>query len=407
MAGVLTQQPRAAGTATGADRTLATRPVGTCGFAAVAIASLGGPLALAALMGPGLLGDAGGSAGFVALSGLLVSLAPLAIWLRFSQRMHSSAGLTGFVEAAAGRRVALVHAGIWTVSYLLYLVYTTVQIVYDLLPAVVPGARGAQSALTILLPVALIAVMAAGRTATLVALGVVAAGQLVLAGWLDGVSIAHLNAPASTFAPGADLQPVAKAGAQASLLYVCGSLPLFLGGELARPRRTITRVLPGAVALAGVVVVAAMAPLAAAPGLSRTAIPGMTVMEQFAGAGPARAVGIGVMASIAAVMLCEYLALTRLGRAVSPWSSRTLTAGIGVVMLAATPIILADPQGAYDTLLEPSMVALWLSQLIVFACYPRFARRAGRRLWPAVALSSVACAWALYALWLAGTSTSS
>jgi LuxR family transcriptional regulator, maltose regulon positive regulatory protein len=36
-------------------------------------------------------------------------------------------------------RVALVQAGLWIVSYLLYLLYTTVQIVYDTLPAVLPG----------------------------------------------------------------------------------------------------------------------------------------------------------------------------------------------------------------------------------------------------------------------------
>ena len=60
------------------------------------------------------------------------------------------------------------------------------------------------------------------------------------------------------------------------------------------------------------VIVLAVAPLAAAPGLLHTDIPGVSVAQQFAGAGLARAIGIGVAVSIAGVILCEYLALTRL-----------------------------------------------------------------------------------------------
>ncbi len=42
--------------------------------------------------------------------------------------------------------------------------------------------------------------MIAGRTAALLVLGLVAGGQLVLAGILDGVTVAHVSTPASTFA---------------------------------------------------------------------------------------------------------------------------------------------------------------------------------------------------------------
>ena len=41
--------------------------------------------------------------------------------------------------------------------------------------------------------------MIAGRAATLIVLGVVAAGQLALAGILDGVTLAHLSTPTSSF----------------------------------------------------------------------------------------------------------------------------------------------------------------------------------------------------------------
>ena len=272
------------------------------------------------------------------------------------------------------------------------------QIVYDLLPQVIPGERQYQSALALLIPVALAAVMIAGRAATLIALGVMAAGQLVLAGILDGVTLANISTPASTFRAGAPAGELAKASAQTSLLYICGSLPLFLGGELATPVRTIRRGLTGAFLVTALVIVLAVAPLAASPGLLHTEIPGVSVVEQFAGIGLARAIGIGVAVSTAGVILCESFALTRLVHAVSRWRIRPITLAIGAGMVLAAPFTLIDPDGFYDTLLKPSLVALWLSQLIVFAVYPLFAIKHRQRAWPAWALSLIASAFAIYGL---------
>src|SRR5205085_958621 len=126
-------------------------------------------------------------------------------------------------------------------SYLLYLVYTSVQIVYDMLPSVLPGEQRYQTLLALLIPVSLAAVMVAGRSVALLVIGLIAASQVALAGVLDGVTLAHVATPVSTFGTGAATGPAAKASAQTSLLFVCGSLPLFLGGELARPARTIRR----------------------------------------------------------------------------------------------------------------------------------------------------------------------
>ncbi|MDQ6820121.1 MAG: hypothetical protein M3076_07265 [Actinomycetota bacterium] len=383
------------------------RPIGPWAFAGVAVASFGGPLALAALFAPTILGDASGSAGLTALAAVVVFTAPLAIWLRYSRRLSSSGGLYSFVQAAAGRRVALVQAGVWIVSYLLYLVYTTLQIVYDLLPGIVPGERRYQTALALLIPIALAGVMIAGRGIALLVIGVIAAGQLALAGVLDGVAIGHLSTPGSTFAAGAPLGPLAKASAQTSLLYVCGSLPLFLGGELASPARTIRRGLIAAYGLTAVVVLLAVAPLAAAPGLTQTAVPGVSLVEQFGGGGLAEAIGIGVAVSIAGVILCEYLALTRLVHAIGGWQIRPVTIAVGAVMVLAAPLTLIDPQGFYSSLIQPSLIALWLSQLIVFAVYPSFARKHGERVAPAWALAAVASGLALYGLWTGIQSTAS
>ncbi|MFZ0039780.1 MAG: hypothetical protein WAK93_00610 [Solirubrobacteraceae bacterium] len=376
------------------------RPIGTWPFLGVAVASFGGPLALAALVAPAGVEDASASAGLAMLAAAIAFTIPLTIWLRYSEHASSSGGLYGFVEAAAGRRVALVQAAIWTISYVLYVVYTTVQIVYDLLPAVLPSEHRYQSVLALLIPLALVTVIVSGRTVALLVLGAVAISQLALAAVLDGVTLAHIPLSASSFGTSAPTGALVRTSAQTSLLYICGSLPLFLGGEVAAPARTIRRGLVAAFGITALVVTLAVAPLAAAPGFTHADVPGVTLVQQYVGAGLGRAIGVGIAVSIAGVMLCEYLALTRLLSAVSAWRPRAVALALGAVFIAAAPLTRSDPQGVYSALLEPSLLALWLSQLIVFAVYPRFAIRRGQRALPALTLSMLASAFAIYGLWL-------
>ncbi len=307
------------------------RPIGTWAFAGVAIAALGGPLALAALIVPSVSEDAISSGGLVTLAAAVVFVAPLAIWLRYAGHLRAGAdptrpgaagGLYTFVREAVGPRVALVQAAVWTLSYLLYIIYTTIQIVYDLLPQVLPGEARYQTVLALAIPVAVAATMIAGRTAALAVIGAVAVSQLVLGGILDGLTVAHLSFPLSSFGASASAGSFAQAGAKSSLLYICAGLPLFLGGELAAPARTTRRVLIGAYLVTVVIVLLAVVPLAAAPGLARTDVPGVELAAQFASAGLARAMAIGVAVSIGGVILCEYLALTRLAAAIGGWATR-------------------------------------------------------------------------------------
>jgi hypothetical protein len=381
--------------------------IGPWAFTGVAVTSFGGPLALAALIAPGLVADASDSAGLAMIASVAVFSLPIVIWLRYSSEINSSGGLFAFVEAAAGRRVALAQAAIWIFSYALYLYYTTIQIVYDVLPEVFPGERRYQSLLALLIPVAIVAVMVAGRAATLIVLGLMAVGQLALAGVLDGVTLAHIPTPVSSFGTGAAAGPFAKASAQTSLLYICGGLPLFLGGELATPARTIRRGVTGAFLITGLVVVLAVAPLAAASGLTGTEIPGFSVAQQYAGATVADAIGIGVAVSVGGLIVCEYLALTRLLHAITHLRIRPITAAIGASMLVVAPFTLIDPDGFYDTLAKPSLIALWASQLIVFVVYPLFAIKRRQRAIPALALGLGASALAVYGLVSALSSSSS
>jgi hypothetical protein len=380
------------------------RPIGQWGFAGVAVASLGGPLALAALYAPSIAGGASSSAGLAMVAAAVVFGFPLAIWFGYARHISSAGGLYSFTEAAAGRRVAIAQAGLWALSYLLYLVYTTAQIVYDTLPAVLPGEVRYQKPLEIVIPVVLAGVMIAGRRFTLLVIGLLAAGQLALAAALSGVTLANVSTPASSFGASAPAGSLAIASGQTALLYICGSLPFFLGGELGGDLRQAFRVtrrgLLGAYLATVVVIILAVAPLAADPAFTHVAIPGMLVAENFVGHGFALTIGIGVAVSVAGVILVEYLALSRLTAAVTAWPMRKIIIGIGAIMVAVAPVLLINPDRIYDALLTPSLFALWLSQLVTFAVYPRFIAKRGGRVLPALVLAAGASALAIYGLWL-------
>ena len=378
-------------------------PISAGSFAAIAIVSFGGPLALAASYGPQAVSDLRSGGGLAALAAPVVFALPVWIWLRYSRQVHGASGLTGFVRAAAGPRVAAVQAVIWTVSYLLYLVYTTAYVVYDVLPAVSSRVHAYRSALEVALPVALALVVVTGRRVTLGVVAVIAVGQLGLAALLDVTAIRHGTA-ATAFSTAAlstsgNAHAFATATADVALLFVCGSLPLFFGSELVAPARTVRRVLPAAFVLTAVVVVIAVLPLAVDPALGRAAIPGMSLVAVDVGSAAATAVGLGVAASIVGVMLVEYAALVRLGHAVTRRPMPVVARCLAIPLVVAGPVSLINPDRFYQLLLKPSLVALWLSQLIVVAVYPRFAVRNGGRPLPHAMAAVGASAVMMFGLW--------
>jgi hypothetical protein len=401
-------QPGSAGGDAAAGRAAASpagpgRPIGQWAYAGVAVTSFGGPLALAALYAPSIAGGASSSAGLAMILAAAAFGFPLAVWFGYAKHVSSSGGLYAFTEAAAGPRIALAQAALWALSYLLYLVYTTAQIVYDTLPAVLPGEVRYQTPLEIGIPVVIAGVMIAGRRAALLVIGLLAAGQLAIAVALSGVTLANVATPASTFGASAPGGSLAIASGQTALLFICGSLPFFMGGELGTDVRQAFRItrrgLLGAYLATVAAIVAAVAPLAADPALTRGEIPGMNVAERFAGHGFAVTVGVGVAVSVGGVVLVEYLALSRLTAAVTAWPLRKIVIGIGALMVAAAPVLLINPDRIYDNLLTPSLFALWLSELVTFAVYPRFVARRGGRVLPALVLAGAASALAVYGLW--------
>jgi hypothetical protein len=346
------------------------------GFLAIAVVSFGGPLALAALYIPGLIDDVTGSAGLVTVIAPTVFAFPLLIWLRYARDIASSGGLFAFVEAAAGRRIALVQAGVWIVSYLLYLVYTTVYVVYDILPSVLPGVRPYRSTLELAIPIALAVVVLTGRRIAIAVIALLALGQVVLVALLGVVAIGHAH-PLSSFTTTSPAGGLAKAASNAALLFVCGSLPFFFAGEVVRPVRTVRRGVVTAYLLTAVGIIAAVFPLAANPAFVHAEIPGMSLVSVYIGHAAGVAVGVGVAASVLGVMLIEYLALTRLVHALRGTSIRTASRLVAIPLVLAGPLSLIDPEQFYRDLLKPSLLALWLSQIIVVAVFPLFIRSRG------------------------------
>jgi amino acid transporter len=217
-------------------------------------------------------------------------------------------------------------------------------------------------------------------------------------GALDAVSVGHA-APLSAFAASGPANDVGLATGNIALLYVCGSLPLFLGGEIRRPTRTVRIGLVGGFLLTAAGVTAAVFPLAADPAFAHAAIPGMSVAQVFAGHGWAVAIGIGVAASIAGVMLVEYLALSRLLSALTHRPVRSVIRVLAVALVLTAPLTLLSPERIYSDLLKPSLIALWLSQLLVFAAYPRFVAKVGSSRLAGAVLAGVGIAFTGFGLY--------
>jgi hypothetical protein len=364
------------------------------------VASIGGPIALLSFL-PGAAGDGLDSAGLVVMLSLAVFAVPLAIWLAYSRRVVSPGGLSAFVEAAAGRRAALAHGWMWTLAYFLYLPYTVTFVVYDLLPPVFPGLHPYRAALELLLPAALVAVALAPLRLVIAALGLLAAAQLVAMLVLAGFEFAHASAP---FASRPSLDQTGRATGSTALLFVCASLPLYLGAELRGGGRTLRRGLLVAVALVGTVFFVAALPLAGVPGpLRNAAVPGAAIAQAYAGRGLAVTVGLLTAAGTLALIVAEYLALARLLHWLHGPPVRSVLVWIALPFLGADAISLVNPGRFYDDLLKPSLGALFVSQLLVFLVFPRFRR--GVLSLAAAAVASGLATWGLYTLLAGGAST--
>jgi hypothetical protein len=367
-------------------------------FVGIVVASIGGPLALVALQIPAS-SEIASRVPWVTLAGTLLFLAPIAVWCGYARRIVSAGGLTAYVEEAAGRRVALAQGALWIVSYALYMVYTIPQVVYEMLPAAVPLPATLQ-------PVLAIAIAGAvGGVALLPlrwAVSVTCALALVQIILVFALSAAVLPYPASAAPVPPGFGAAALATAQASLFYVCGSLPLFLGAEVRGGGRVVSRGLLAGFAVAAVVVLIGVAAVTRAGIDGDAAMPGQELAVRVGAPGLGVAVGVGAAVSTCVIILAEFLALTRLVHHLFVWPVRRVTAVMAAALVVGTAVTLVNPITIYEALLKPSLIALWLSQVIVFAVYPMYRARTSegprRSLAGPIGVAAVASAIAVFGL---------
>jgi hypothetical protein len=180
-----------------------------------------------------------------------------------------------------------------------------------------------------------------------------------------------------------------------ALLFVCLSLPLYLGDAVDGGNATIRRGLTAAFGIVGVLLLAAAIPFASVPAAVRDeAVPGVALAQAYSGRPLATAVGLVTAASVLALVVAEYVALARLLHWMHRIRPFTATRVIAIPFLAADAVSLVDPERFYTDLLKPSLVALFVSQLVVFAVYPRF-RPTPAALALALVGSALAC-WGVY-----------
>lgn len=292
------------------------------------------------------------------------------------------------------------QAAVWSFSYFLYLPYTVSDVVYEMLGDVFPGIHPWRPVLQIALPVAIVGFVLLRVTTVLRVLLLSAAVQLVIVLIFAFVMLQHVGAPTSSFTHVSSASHVARGGANVALLFLCGSLPLFLGAEVVGGSRTVRRtlVVAGAV-VAGYLVLVAFPLAAVDPSLVHANLPGFEIANAYSGRTLAIAVGLGGAVSVTGLIVAEYLALSRLLYAVTRIPVRKLIVWIGVPFVAFDALSLLSPEKFDKNVLRPSLVALFLSQLIVFGVFPVYRARRGKltALDVAIAVGAFALmAWGLY-----------
>lgn len=386
------------------------RPLPRLALAGFAVAGTS-PLALVVVTLAGVTGLAPKLLVPATALGLALFLAPLAVWLGYSRAVASSGGLYAFVAHAVGPRLARVQGWVWTVSYILYLPYTVTYIVFYLLPYVWPLPAAWSRALEIALPIAICLLVILADRAAIYLLLVLSALQVAA---IAALAVLVLGTGAATqapiaLAPSMSALPAFAGGAgQVSLLIVCLSLVVFLGGEAAGGGGAVRWALGvGFAVVAGTALLGAwLLAQGATPAVLRSWLPGVTLADRYAPHGLGLAIGGLVLAGIAAVIVAEFIALVRLGRGMLGLDHRTAAVVVSSFFVAADAASLANPERFYTLTIGPSVAALYLSQLVVFAAYPLLARD-GRRRGPGPWLvAAIAAAWSLFGLYGAVTSGS-
>jgi hypothetical protein len=177
-------------------------------------------------------------------------------------------------------------------------------------------------------------------------------------------------------------------------------LPIFLGAEVEGGRRTVRRTLVIASSVVAVYLVFAVFAYAAVdPALLRGELPGYDIAAAYSGRTLAVVVGLGAAISVTGVVLAEYIALSRLLYSATGVPVRRLLRFIAVPFVVVDALSLINPDEFDENVLRPSLIALFLSQLIVFAVYPLYRRKRGKLTPFDLAVAGIALAVMAWGLW--------
>jgi hypothetical protein len=80
---------------------------------------------------------------------------------------------------------------------------------------------------------------------------------------------------------------------------------------------------------------------------------------------------------------------------------------MAAALVVSAPLTLIAPKRIYADLVEPSLIALWLSQLLVFAAYPRFAAKVGESRIVSTPLAVTGVAFTVFGIYAATQSAGS
>lgn len=365
-------------------------------FYGLAVGSVGGPLGLAALFVPGTLLGAASSSGLIVLVGALLFAFPVFAWYRYARRVASAGGLYSFVEAAAGIWPARLHGVVWTVSYFLYLPSTMTYLLWFVLPVAFPGIGRYRVAFLLVVPVVMVLGLVFWRTVMLAVTAVASAAQVAVVGVLAGWQISAAPVGRS-FGLHVASATAAQSAVSVSLLFICGSLPLYFGSELRRAKEVTARALPVSIGLGAACALVAAVSLDSFQSSLGTEVPGWEIARSLGGRALGYVVVVGVTVSVLTLILLEYVAITRLLYAMGAAQPRKAEIGVGIAFVASSALALIGPRAAYSDLIKPSLVALYLSQVIVFAVYPLFTKWRVRDIVVAV-VSSGLMGYGLYSL---------
>ena len=156
---------------------------------------------------------------------------------RFLEEETGDGGLVSFVERGLGRRAALAFAAVWGGSYVLYLPYTTVELGYGDVAIVFPRTAGSSGRVALALAVLVIALALLSLRVIAVGLACLVGVEVVLLVSLGLLDVARVGL--DPVLPGHGAVAFTRGAAGVALLFVCLSLPIFLGQDLPAVRRSL------------------------------------------------------------------------------------------------------------------------------------------------------------------------